>query len=116
MRLQWVKCRTGLFDTETTGLLYDRFGHRVTSAIAAVLVGGGYLLSYVSVKEIWWNSPFWVLVIFYVLIGQGSYGINISALDINIKNFSKQDRGKVLEFYKTLLIPRSRDCWQVVLD
>jgi len=85
----------GLYCAFTMGLLYDRFGHRVTSVIASALVGGGYLLSYLSVKEIWWNSPFWVLVIFYILIGQGSYGINISALDVNIKNYSKQHRGKV---------------------
>ena len=84
-----------VINSTTTGLLYDRFGHRITSIVASVLVGGGYLLSYLSVKEIWWNSPFWVLVIFYIFIGQGSYGINISALDVNIKNFSKQDRGKV---------------------
>lgn len=53
-----------------------------------------YFLAGLSIRDILPRS-FIFLIILYVFIGQGSYGMNISALDVNIKNWERFHRGKV---------------------
>eukprot|EP01119_Soliformovum_irregulare_P025551 TRINITY_DN949_c1_g2_i3.p1 TRINITY_DN949_c1_g2~~TRINITY_DN949_c1_g2_i3.p1 ORF type:complete len:342 (-),score=100.95 TRINITY_DN949_c1_g2_i3:674-1699(-) len=84
----------GIYCAFTMGFFYDKFKHRITIPLGIFLIGTGYLLTGLVVNG-YIPGPAWLIILFYIMVGQGSYGLNISSLDVNIKNWDASDRGKV---------------------
>jgi MFS family permease len=83
------------------GIFYDYFGARPTCIIASILVFTGYFLTYLSLQHTIY-STYWLLGIYFVLVGLGASAGYTAALSTNIKNFNRKHRGKIVGILTSL--------------
>jgi MFS family permease len=83
----------GLYCGFLIGIIYDKTGPRWTSLVSGTMIFTGYFMTWLALKE-YIPGPAWLVAIFYIFVGQGSWGLYEVALLTNIKNFQK-NIGKV---------------------
>ncbi|ELR21222.1 transporter, major facilitator subfamily protein [Acanthamoeba castellanii str. Neff] len=85
----------GLYVGFLMGKLYDTLGVKWTCAVAGTMVCGGYFCAWIVVAGHIDAGYWWLMAIFYLIIGQGNWGLYLATLTVNMRNFDKEDRGKV---------------------
>lgn len=76
-------------------LFQDYFGPRPTCLLASILMFTGCFLAYCGISRFFY-CPYWLLGLFFCIMGNGSSGSYTTSLSSNIKNFTAEHRGKVV--------------------
>mmetsp|Transcript_30302 Transcript_30302/g.96878 ORF Transcript_30302/g.96878 Transcript_30302/m.96878 type:complete len:530 (-) Transcript_30302:72-1661(-) len=87
-----VAGNVGLWSKIVPGLVFDRFGGRVTLLGGALLAPLGYGLTYLAFRQLWQPE---LVAVGWLLAGHGSAWIYTGALFSSIKNFGPEERSYV---------------------
>ena len=77
------------------GYVYEKIGHSKTLLFSSCLISLSYTLIALSLNDILY-SPLVLMRFYFFLVGQGSYGLTLSVLDINMKNYEESKRGTIV--------------------
>uniref|UniRef100_A0A7S2V0H0 Nodulin-like domain-containing protein n=1 Tax=Fibrocapsa japonica TaxID=94617 RepID=A0A7S2V0H0_9STRA len=86
--------QVGMHLALVTGLLMDYCGQRITLAVGALLIFGGFQLLYLSATLVIPSSVA-SISLFYFAAQLGCSALGITTISVAIKNFPFRDRGKV---------------------
>jgi MFS family permease len=82
-------------------LFYDKFGPRPTCLLSAVMLFVGYFLTFLTVHKTI-NSPAWLVAIYFLVNGTASSAGYTASLGTNVKNFGKEQKGKIVGLLTSL--------------
>lgn len=87
----------GLWFSFPTGILYDKYGPRISFLIALICLPGSYmLLHYLLNINIDLEIPFVLFALMAIFLGQGSSICYTTAMTINVNNFKFKDSSLIV--------------------
>jgi hypothetical protein len=81
----------GLWVAFTMGLIYDKFGPKISCIIGAVLLSGSYAVLHMIMNSEIQSIGLFPLLILAIVMGQGSALCYTTAVTTNLKNFSSNN-------------------------
>ena len=86
----------GLWIALPMGLIYDKYGPKISCTIGAIMLSGTYLVLYLLMNSNLTSFPLILLLLIGFIMGQGSALCYTCALSTNLKNYCFKDSSSIV--------------------